>query len=162
MKNVSMMPVVMPRIGVDPDGNPVYYDPEKAKESKYPKNPGIYNPVMQINPQVLEIIKERRKQDYIKANDEGLERTPNNDMFMSGANNLVGASKLGTSVGASLKIPPEVKEAASDIAVDLIKQYGVEAGMYLWNLCFGDDNKNAGQDVNQVSVKAQPSYDYIV
>lgn len=31
MKDVSMMPViVMPRIGVNPDGSPVVYDPEKA------------------------------------------------------------------------------------------------------------------------------------
>lgn len=162
VNNVStiLAPMRTSRIGVDSDGNPVFYDPEKAMNKNYPKDFGVYIPEMQGEQQVIEKLKELSKQSYIEANKKGLERSPEDDTFVPN-NYLYDQKDL---IAASIKIPPKVKDAATDVLIDLIKQYGVNAVVALvtfgWDALFG--NKNAEQPETQAPEKPQPSYDYTV
>lgn len=172
MKDVSMQ---MPRIGVYPDGSPVVYDPEKAAakraeiaeqlaekcraEGKKPPLTISFAPELEGNgridragfrPDGSEI------PEYFK---KPLERNPETDEV-----NLNFQNENKAMLAASIKIPPKVSDAATDVLVDVIKRYGVEAAVFLittgWNAIFSG-GRDAAPVEEAASNNAKTSFEEV-
>lgn len=159
----------MNRIGVYPDGSPVVYDPEKAAAKRAEIAAKIAEqcradgrkPPMFINfaPEVESNGRMDRAgyrpdgseiPDYFK---NPLERNPEVDELNLNFKQYNDDPKLY----ASMKIPPKVTDAATDVIVDIIKKYGVEVAVFLittgWNAIFNrgkNDSVNDGMPENNL------------
>lgn len=164
MKDVSMMPVVtMSRIGVYPDGSPVVYDPEKAaakraeiaaKIAEQCRAEGRKPPMfIHFAPE----LENNGRMDRAGYRPDGskipeyfknpLERNPEVDEL-----NLNFKEYNDPMLAASMKLPPKVTDAATDVIVDIIKKYGVEAAVFLittgWNAIFsGGRNDSVNEEI---------------
>ena len=162
MKDVSMMPVVtMSRIGVYPDGSPVVYDPEKAAakraeiaakiaeqcraEGRKPPMFIHFAPELESNGRIDRMGYRPDGSEIPEYFKNPLERNPEVDEL-----NLNFKQYNDPMLAASIKIPPKVTDAATDVIVDVIKKYGVETAVFLitagWNAIFNRGKNDSAND----------------